>query len=66
MLRFDSCWPATSEDALNMRHTYSHEQRRVRLHCMREWSQPWTICTMGRWGSFGWAVVKIDGEETAR
>ena len=47
MLRYDSCWPASTDDALNMLET---NQRKVRLV---SGEKP----TPARWESFGWFVT---------
>jgi len=54
MLRFDCCWPATSEDAVKLapdlrNRSVLTEARKVTLCSIR---QP----TDGRWASFGWKV----------
>jgi hypothetical protein len=51
MLRYDSCWPVTSEDARKMDwgHMGGHSQRSVK---MRSHSEP----TIDRWLSFLWSV----------
>lgn len=55
MLSHDHAWPATEIDAARMMHT---GQRRVELVV-----QKLRLITPGRWKSFGWTVVEIDGEE---
>jgi hypothetical protein len=53
MVRYDSCWPATSEDARKMDwgHMGGHIQRSVK---MRSYQEP----TIDRWLSFLWSVGK--------
>lgn len=58
MLRYDSCVPATGEDAGKLHH-YHDELRRVRL-LMHEVGRGGP--TVGRWQSFGWKVVGYGGE----
>lgn len=50
MLRFDSCWPASGEDAAKLDHDISsREHRSVKLRSYRE-------PTVDRWSSFVWSV----------
>lgn len=58
MLRYDSCYPATSEDATRIGMTLRREP------CPWLLDEPHTIeltgprsPTAGRWASFGWDVV---------
>lgn len=50
MLRYDSAWPATGDDASKMDdHPSNREMRSIRLASYRE-------PTIDRWSSFGWSV----------
>lgn len=49
MLRFDSAWPATDDDATKIGE--SDQRRSIRLH---SYSPPST----GMWASFSWSVSK--------
>jgi hypothetical protein len=53
MLRYDACWPASSEDAAKIEwgftDTGNRKQRSVRLRSYRE-------PTIDRWSSFCWSV----------
>lgn len=49
MLRYDNCWPYTSEDAVNMT---EHGRRSIHL-VTRYRGAP----TAGRWASFAWKCV---------
>lgn len=55
MLRYDSCWPQTTEDAYAIAEIMTRdtltELRRIKL---RSNTRP----TEGRWQSFGWVVVQ--------
>ncbi|HLY47627.1 MAG TPA: hypothetical protein VKR21_00390 [Solirubrobacteraceae bacterium] len=58
MLRFDSAWPATAEDAAAIfGHDFGYTpdapraKRSIRMACVQR-DGP----TVGRWGSFGWSV----------
>jgi hypothetical protein len=46
MLRYDQCWPASSDDAANIS---SSEHRSINL---RSHVEP----TIERWSSFGWSI----------
>ena len=53
MLRYDTCWPSTSDDAANL--TINHRDdlmlvRQIELNGIR-------IPTVDRWLSFGWKVL---------
>lgn len=52
MLRYDRCWPATSESATMLGRG---EIRDVQLKCYAENKVP--PITEGRWQSFGWRVI---------
>jgi hypothetical protein len=64
MLRYDSCFPASSADAAKIEaassiHQTREERKAVRTitlvhRCERKDWEP----TRGRWGSFMWAVVR--------
>jgi hypothetical protein len=49
MLRYDACYPATSEDAINLA---AKDSRKVTL-ISTVIAEP----TAGRWNSFGWQVT---------
>lgn len=50
MLRYDTCWPASSEDAEKL---LTRGRRSVTLRSSSEVGKP----TTGRWQSFGWWVT---------
>ena len=55
MLRYDACWPATTEDVIHMAlgsPIARSKQRRVALFTNAQ-NRP----TVGRWESFGWKIV---------
>jgi hypothetical protein len=53
MLRFDSCWPASGEDAAKLEwFTEGHAYRKNRSIRMRSYREP----TVDRWSSFNWSV----------
>jgi len=56
MLRYDSCWPRTADDAAKL-YSMWRERRRVELSAAdgKRW-QP----TTARWASFGWTVLPPD------
>jgi hypothetical protein len=52
MLRHDSCWPASGEDAAKMDwQSWGAPRFAVRSIRMRSYKEP----TIGRWSSFGWS-----------
>ena len=53
MLRYDACYPATSEDASRLSERPSGLYR-IGLIAHTSLGAP----TVGRWNSFGWRVVK--------
>lgn len=55
MLRYDRCWPATTEDAVAM----SNAQRRARPTTARVTLVSGEPPTEGRWRSFGWTVAGV-------
>jgi len=56
MLRYDSCWPASGEDAFQIGNgSWENQRRTVRLRCWRSKGQP--VATIARWDSFTWRVV---------
>ena len=56
MLRYDACYPATSEDAVEIGGSmYSRASQRLRTVRVRSVVKP---ATAERWQSFGWKVVK--------
>lgn len=52
MLRYDSCWPASGEDAAKIEWGHTTDHRGQRSIKMRSYREP----TVERWSSFGWAV----------
>jgi len=53
MLRYDSCWPATGEDAAKIALPFGDANRRkVRSIRLRSYRPP----TVARWSSFTWSV----------
>lgn len=58
MLRYDMCWPKSGDDAAKLvssdEDRASRGVRTVRMLAIRK-------PTCGRWASFGWTVVTIDG-----
>jgi len=61
MLRYDRCFPNSTEDALAILTPEKREDytkiREVAL-CSTRQAAP----TAGRWNSFCWGVVKVDGQ----
>lgn len=57
MLRYDHCWPDTSEDAVCMGH-YT-EPRKVNLRCHYSNGAAVQSPTKARWASFGWQVETV-------
>lgn len=60
MMRFDSCWPATGEDAAKLEWERMGERgRNLRSIRMESYSEP----TIARWSSFNWSVgtEKLEG-----
>jgi len=57
MLRYDLCWPATSEDATRIHDevTQPRQPRSIKLKGLK-------LPTFARWHSFGWEVVLIGTE----
>ncbi len=58
MLRYDSCYPATSDDVINIgTNQYSDRGQRkvtIRTHCHGRSTQPFHV---DRWRSFQWNVL---------
>jgi hypothetical protein len=57
MLRYDACWPRSSDDATAMSATYERrnaERSRV-IGMVTRSHEP----TVGRWASFGWTVENV-------
>lgn len=52
MLRYDSCWPSSSEDAAKMQHHSNRERRQITLQSAGRGAP-----TRGRWDSFNWRVI---------
>ena len=61
MLRYDSCWPYSGEDAFSIGMGYDDpgisDKRRVRLSTYRHQERVNEI-THGRWRAFNWVVVE--------
>lgn len=59
MLRYDQCWPATSDDAVQLAEAMTH--RRVsdpnRKRTVKLFTNAANRPTTGRWESFGWRVI---------
>lgn len=56
MLRYDTCWPARSEDISKFnvsRFAEAEELRAVRTITLQSYFAP----TVARWASFGWSVI---------
>lgn len=61
MLRYDGCWPGTSEDVDAISYIEDGMKRRVQLTTIghKDWKP-----TLGRWQSFGWEVLEsVKGTE---
>jgi len=62
MLRYDSCWPSTSEDASQLqfhpqRNSDVETKRKIRLVTIgHKERRP----TLDRWKSFGWEVIHYE------
>jgi hypothetical protein len=55
MLRYDSCWPASSEDAAKLDMQFANAEHAYRQHRsirMRSYREP----TVERWSSFNWSA----------
>lgn len=57
MLRYDDCYPADTDSAMNLQPTSVRREVVLVSHQPRRWWNP----TFDRWRSFGW-VVKTDVE----
>ena len=58
MLRYDRCYPADSESAINITYSNNHESGGLQVTLIaRVESKQWKP-TEGRWQSFGWKVVE--------
>jgi hypothetical protein len=61
MLRYDMCWPASTEDAVQMAEALAFGRRmrgdtkRIRKVTLK--TQALSAPTTGRWESFGWKIV---------
>jgi len=55
MLRYDGCWPSTSEDVVAMDFEEDGMRRRVTLTTIGHKDR---TATVARWKSFGWDVIK--------
>jgi hypothetical protein len=56
MLRYDSCWPATSEDVAKIESDV-REPRTIKLMTA---GNPHAVPTVGRWSSFLWSASLQD------
>lgn len=54
MLRYDQCFPASTDDAMKMT---QEGKRTIRLRCHNHLGIP----TVDRWRSFGWSVLAYEG-----
>lgn len=54
MLRYDNCFPASSDDVAKMDEEYSREERTIELITLHKYRQE--HITPARWESFGWTV----------
>jgi hypothetical protein len=58
MLRYDGCYPRTTEDAINLVHPHSPDSNievtLISVNKLRGW-----LPTEARWQSFGWSVVRV-------
>lgn len=60
MLRYDACWPKTSDDATQLAEAMRYVPRRTNLDKVRQVKLVTNAAerpTVGRWESFGWKVV---------
>lgn len=65
MLRYDACYPATSEDAVQLAESMNFIRRNVlatqdlekRTRTVKLTTQLQNRPTTGRWESFGWKVI---------
>lgn len=62
MLRYDHCWPDTSEDAVKIGTDdpaiWAHPDSGVMaVFLSRHVSSPKDLPTEGRWNSFGWKII---------
>lgn len=64
MLRFDQAWPRGEDDAGQIHASFnrSGKRRRIRLHSYKDTRAPDYGLTLGRWRSFCWQVVEIEGK----
>lgn len=58
MLRYDSCYPASGEDANAIAHSFARRPREPYRVVVRALSQSKTHWTWARWASFGVAVTQ--------
>ena len=67
MLRYDACWPATSEDAVQLAESLAFRRRKdagtqagilegKRKRQVKLYTNAQNRPTVGRWESFGWKV----------
>lgn len=59
MLRYDSCWPKDSRDALDIQRSFDPMQGEIRVELECACANPHGAPTIGRWESFGWKVVSM-------
>lgn len=55
MLRYDGCFPATSEDASALNASIDDDPQVRSVTLYKVWERDWQP-TRGRWQSFGWTV----------
>lgn len=61
MLRYDECYPDSTNDAMRIPYPTNEYSERVRLHDTRRQIKLLShkIPTAARWASFGWTVVEF-------
>ena len=62
MLRYDACWPVSTEDAVNLAETCRWDRRKnedgsKRTRRVKLLTHALSAPTVGRWESFGWKVI---------
>lgn len=58
MLRYDCCFPATSDDAIQLTPRDLASRRSVTLKKFVRYAN--SVPTEGRWKSFGWTVTSVE------
>jgi len=64
MLRYDGCWPSTSEDASKISfyiHLEPDKEAKRKIQLTSVGHKDWKP-TLGRWQSFGWQVIEYGNE----